>query len=111
MIEPDVYAEILLVPPRAMASVPVVSESATPREEVANATTLPVLPVLLPRIELAAMVASLVSATPFAARSTVELDPPTRAPRELAPEKAEENAREEVPTPVSAFVPFPYNSC
>ena len=42
------------VPPRATVRVPVVSEIAIPRDEVAMAVTFPVAPVVLPRMVLAA---------------------------------------------------------
>ena len=50
------------------------------REEVAMAVTFAVAPVLLPRIVLAAICASLVSPTPLVASVSVELAPPMRAP-------------------------------
>ena len=42
------------VPPRATARVPVVSESAIPRDEVAKAVTFPVTPDAFPRMVFAA---------------------------------------------------------
>ncbi len=95
------------VPPRATASVPVVSESAIPKVEVANAVTFPVEPVLFPRIELAAMVASLVSAMPLEAKASVEFAPPTNAPMVPPTVNSPDGVKVVVATEVRPFVPFP----
>jgi len=69
------------VPPRARASVPVVSEIAMPSDDVASAVTFPAAPVTFARIELAAICASFVRATPLVASESVPFAPPTSAPR------------------------------
>lgn len=86
--------EVAPVPPRATASVPVVSESAMPSEEVAKAVTLPVTPVLLPRIVLALTCASFVRAVPLVASERVPEVPPTKAPS--VPEYESSEARDGV---------------
>src|SRR6185295_4339934 len=94
-----------------MLSVPVVSESAMPKVEVANATTFPVAPVLFPRMVLAATCASLVSAIPFVARVKVELAPPTNAPIVPPTVNSADGVNVVVATEESALVPLPYKSC
>ena len=103
-----VVKEVALVPPLAIASVPVVSLSAIPREEVAKAVTLPVAPVRFPRMVLGAICASLVRATPLAVRERVPEVPPTREPK--VPEKVNSDASVSVvvATLWSAPVPEPY---
>ncbi len=60
------------MPPFAIDNVPVVSDRAIPKEEVAKAWTFPVAPVGFPRIVLAAIVTSLEREIPLVARESVE---------------------------------------
>ena len=67
---PFVVWDVAFVPPRLIASVPVVSPSATPSEEVAMAVGTADAPVPFTQREFAAMAAKLIE----------EADPPTWAP-------------------------------
>ena len=98
------------VPPLDTASVPVVSEIAIPREEVAMAVTFPAAPVVLPRRVLAAICAIFVRATPFVARARVESAPPTKEPIVPVVVNSAEGVKVVVATDESAFVPLPYMS-
>ena len=76
----DEVNDVCPVPPRETPSVPVVSESAIPKVEVANAVTFAVPPVAFPRMVFGAICASFVSATPFVAMVSVPFAPPTSEP-------------------------------
>ena len=86
------------MPPLVIESVPVVSESAMPKEEVAKAWTFPVAPVGFPRMVFAPIWTSFARETPFVARSIVEFVPPTRAPRVPVKVKAADGVRVVVET-------------
>ena len=82
----------------ASVALPMRSAKLMPRVEVANATTFPRAPVLFPRMVFAATCASLVNATPFVARVSVEFAPPTSAPRVPVMVNSAEGVKEVVAT-------------
>ena len=101
-----VVNEVAFVPPFAIERVPVVSESAMPRDEVANAVTFPGAPVRFPRMVFAAIVAIFVRATPFVVSEREPLVPPMNEPR--VPEYESSDARVGVEVALVASVPaFP----